>query len=71
MRVVLVILTGLVMILGIILLIRHTMEFRDRPGLFIFGVLGVVAVLVFFIWLIATGGGGPNPSPLQGGTPAP
>ena len=61
--VVFVLIAGISMILGIILLISHTMEFRDRPGCFIFFVLGIVAVVVFFIWLIATGGGGPTPNP--------
>lgn len=67
--VVFVIIAGISMILGIILLISHAMEFRDRPGCFIFSVLGIVAVVVFLIWLIATGGGAPNPNPLIGGTP--
>ncbi len=56
-RVFLVILTGIIMILGVIILVGHTMEFRNRPGLFIFYALGTVAVVVFFIWLIAGGGG--------------
>ena len=56
-RVAFAILVGIVMILAVIRLVSHVMEHRDRPGLFIFGVLGIVAVLIFIIWLIATGGG--------------
>ena len=48
----LVILTGIVMILGVILLVGHAMELRDRPGCFIVAVLGIVALVIFFIWLI-------------------
>lgn len=52
--VVFVIIAGISIILGIILLISHAMEFRDRPGCFILFGLGIVAVVVFLIWLIAT-----------------
>jgi uncharacterized membrane protein HdeD (DUF308 family) len=51
--VVLVILTGIIMILGVILMISHAMQLRDRPGVFIFSVLGIIALIVFFIWLLA------------------
>lgn len=53
-RVFLVILTGIIMILGVIILVRHIMEFRDRPGLFIFGVVCLVAGVVFFILVLVT-----------------
>jgi hypothetical protein len=42
------------MILGAIVLVSHVMELRDRPGLFIFGVLCIVAALVFFILVLVT-----------------
>ena len=57
-------------ILGVLSLVRSVMQFRDRPGVFIFGVLCMFAALIFFIALIASGGGGPNPDPLNGGTQA-
>lgn len=47
--VVFIILAVISLILGIIILVSHVMELRDRPGLFIFGVLCLVAAVVFFI----------------------
>jgi hypothetical protein len=45
------------MIFVVIRLINCVMERRDRPGQFIFYVLMVIALIIFMIWLIATGGG--------------
>ena len=42
------------LILGVITLVSHVMELRDRPGLFIFGVLCIVAAVVFFILVLVT-----------------
>ncbi len=58
----------IVMILGVIILVRHALELRDRPGLFIFAVLCIIAALVFFILVIVTPQE-PNLNPLNGGTP--
>jgi len=55
-------------ILGVISLARSVMQFRDRPGVFIFGVLCSVAALIFFILVIVTPQE-PNLNPLNGGTP--
>jgi len=62
------ILVGITMILAVIILISHVMELRDRPGCFIVGVLGIVALLIFLIWLIFFPHDS-NPNPLNGGTP--
>jgi len=48
------ILVGIVMIGAIILMISHAMQLRDRPGLFIFGVLCIAAAVVFFILVLVT-----------------
>lgn len=56
-RVAFVILVGICMIFVVIRLINRVMERRDRPGQFILYVLMIVALIIFMIWLIATGGG--------------
>lgn len=56
-RVAFIILAGISMIFVLIRLINRVMERRDRPGQFIFSALCVVALIIFMIWLIATGGG--------------
>lgn len=52
--VVFIILAVISMILGVIILVSHVMELRDRPGLFIFGVLCIAAAVVFFILVLVT-----------------
>jgi hypothetical protein len=49
-----VILAIIFLALGVIGLVRSIMQFRDRPGVFIFGVLCLVAAMVFFILVLVT-----------------
>jgi hypothetical protein len=65
-----VILACICTILGVLSLVRSVMQFRDRPGVFIFGVLCIVVAVVFFI-LVIVNPQDPNPNPLSGGAPLP
>jgi hypothetical protein len=57
-----IIIAGIAIILFFIVYTSHVMELRDRPGCFILGVLSIIALLIFLIWLFTGNGGSAPPS---------